>query len=136
MKIKAWGPLFALFAMIGIFGSASFLEYSKPHDYCQPTKTEDWNGPIAKPKTQIATHPGDEERNKEKSWYEPRPQNNSFAHQQPGIRERRVIHARIPSLPRPLAQFCCASGPLWCLRHNTGNLGAVTPPPTAAQSRR
>jgi hypothetical protein len=71
MKSKAWGPLFALLALLGAGLTGVSLQYSSPHNQTEPTKYEKGNGPIAETVIQAAPEKGDKKGKDEKSWTDP-----------------------------------------------------------------
>jgi hypothetical protein len=70
MGIRAWGPLFALLALLAAGLTGVALQYSKPHNEGEPAKVEERNSPIAKPIAQVTTDQGDTKGKDKRAWSE------------------------------------------------------------------
>jgi len=71
MRIRAWGPLFALMTLFAAGLTGMALQHSKPHNQGEPTKAEQRDRPATKAVTQTAPDQSDKKGKNEKGWTDP-----------------------------------------------------------------
>jgi hypothetical protein len=71
MRVEAWGPLFALLALLAAGLTGMAFQYSKPHNQTEPTKAEQRNSPTAKLKVQTTPDESNKKGKDEKGWTDP-----------------------------------------------------------------
>jgi hypothetical protein len=71
MKIKAWGPLFALLALLGAGLTGLSLQHPNAHNQTELAKSGKGNGPVAETIIQATLEKGDKKGKDEKSWTDP-----------------------------------------------------------------
>jgi hypothetical protein len=70
MKVRAWGPLFALLALLAAGLTGMALQYSE-YDEAEPAKTEKRYSPSTETIIQTAPDKGDKKGKEKEAWYKP-----------------------------------------------------------------